>query len=74
MDEFVSADQPSCGTSALHQDEAGAMSEISVNSLCDVCEDIFARVKVGMRVYSWFYDILGLVDSAENGCIPAIRL
>lgn len=53
---------------ANHQDEADAKSHFVLNALCSICEGIFARAKLRYRIFSWFYDITNLVDSAARGC------
>jgi hypothetical protein len=50
------------------QPEGDRMSEIVLNRLCTICKGIFARAKDSYRRFSWFYDILGLLDSVERGC------
>lgn len=43
--------------------------EISFNKLCSVCEKIFARFSRERKyTFSWFHDVLGLIESASNGC------
>jgi hypothetical protein len=43
-------------------------SELIINRLCTVCEDIFASAKERHRRFSRFYDILGWLESVEKGC------
>jgi hypothetical protein len=43
--------------------------EISFNKLCSVCEKIFARFSRERKyTFSWFHDLVGLFESASNGC------
>lgn len=48
--------------------EGDEKSKVIINRLCTVCEDIFASAKDRHRRFSWFYDILGLLESVEKGC------
>ena len=48
--------------------EIGETLEVGVNMLCTTCKDIFACAKDRARTFSWYYDILGLIDSAAKGC------
>lgn len=50
------------------QGETGEVSETVVGILCKTCKDIFAHAKDRARKFSWYYDIIGLIDSAEKGC------
>lgn len=51
-----------------HQDEADAKPHFVLNKLCPICEGIFARANLRACVFSWFYDITNLVESAARGC------
>lgn len=50
------------------QRETGETSEVGVNMLCRTCKEIFASAKNRAHMFSWYYDILGLIDSAAKGC------
>lgn len=53
---------------AAVQHEIDETYGVNVDVLCTVCKGIFARAKDRHRVISWYYDILGLIDSAAKGC------
>jgi hypothetical protein len=63
----TSAEQQN-GRKLTVQRETGKTSEVGANMLCTTCEDIFACAKDRARTFSWYYDIIGLVDSAGKGC------
>jgi hypothetical protein len=46
----------------------GETSGAGVNMLCTTCKHLFAYAKDRARRFSWYYDILGLMDSAGKGC------
>lgn len=50
------------------QPEGDERSEAIINRLCTVCKDVFASAKDKHRRFSWFYDILGFLESVERGC------
>lgn len=50
------------------QREAEENSEVGINMLCTTCKHIFASAKDRAQTFSWYYDILGLIDSAAKGC------
>jgi hypothetical protein len=51
-----------------HEDEADAKPEPVLDALCSICEGIFARAKLRSSVFSWFYVITDLFNSAARGC------
>jgi len=48
--------------------EPDAVSEVSHSSLCTICQDIFGRTKNKYRMFFWYHDIHGLIESAAKGC------